>query len=280
MIPLRDSNPVSRTPILTWLIVAACIVVYFAWQPDPLHSTVADVEFNLRNAAIPCEVVQGRPLTVPEVVATFRGGDDTACGVGSPASPSFDPGKNVLLAVLTSMFLHGSLLHLGGNLLFLWIFGNNVEDRLGRLGFAAFYVAGGVVAAGAHILVNADSTVPVVGASGAIAAVMGAYLIWFPEARVRTAVFFFFIAIVDIRAKWVLGFWFLLQFFTDPNDSVAWLAHVGGFVFGVLVALAIPGPGRPARTRTPPYTTERPPWPGGPGPTAPPPWGGPRRPWP
>jgi membrane associated rhomboid family serine protease len=124
-------------------------------------------------------------------------------------------------------------------MLFLWIFGNNIEDRLGPVRFLAFYVVGGVVATLAHVLLNLDSTVPMVGASGAIAAVMGAYLVWFPDAPVRTALFFFLITVVRIRAKWVLGFWFVLQFFTSPNSGVAWAAHVGGFVFGVLVALLV-----------------------------------------
>jgi membrane associated rhomboid family serine protease len=267
MLPLRDDNPAGRAPVVTWLVVAACIAAYILWQPDPFASTTADVEFNLRNAAIPCEVVEGRPLSVDEVVATFNRGDATACGVGSEASPAFDADKNVLAALLTSMFLHGSLLHLGGNMLFLWIFGNNVEDRLGVIGFALFYVVGGLVASGVHIALNIDSTVPVVGASGAIAAVMGAYMIWYPNARVRTAVFMILITVIDIRAKWVLGFWFVLQFFTDPNQGIAWAAHVGGFVFGMVVALLLPGPGARQVGRRP----TRPGW-SSPTRPAPPPW--------
>jgi membrane associated rhomboid family serine protease len=117
------------------------------------------------------------------------------------------------------------------------VFGNNVEDRLGHVAYALFYLSGGVVAAVAHIAASPDSTVPVVGASGAIAAVMGAYLVWFPNVKVRTAVIMFFITLVDIPAKWVLGFWFVLQFFTSPNAGIAWVAHVGGFAFGAVVAL-------------------------------------------
>ena len=252
VLPLRDDNPTRRRPVVTWLIVAACLGAFLLWQPTPLSSTDDDLEFNLRHAAIPCEVVDGRPLTVDEVVATFSIGDDRACGVGAEGSPPFVPGKDVWLAVVTSIFLHGSVLHLAGNLLFLWVFGNNVEDRLGPVGFALFYLAGGVAATAAHIAAGASSTVPVVGASGAIAAIMGAYLVWFPDARVRTAVFMLVIAVVDVRAKWVLGFWFVLQFFTDPNQGVAWMAHVGGFAFGLVVALfvrALAGPARPAPAR-------------------------------
>ncbi|HET6949014.1 MAG TPA: rhomboid family intramembrane serine protease [Acidimicrobiales bacterium] len=266
MLPLRDDNPVRRTPFVTWAIIAACLVAYFVWQPSPLGEDTDDVEFNLRHAAIPCEITQGEPLTVDEVVATFQAGNDEACGVGSAASPAFDPGKSVWLSLVTSIFLHGGLLHLGGNLLFLWVFGNNVEDRLGPIVFALFYLVGGVVASLGHVAFGPDSTVPVVGASGAIAAVMGAYLIWFPNARVRTAVIFFFITLVDIPAKWVLGFWFVLQFFTDPSGGVAWIAHVAGFVFGVGIALlvraaGVGGPPTPATGRGPGWGRRPPdPW--------------------
>jgi membrane associated rhomboid family serine protease len=116
------------------------------------------------------------------------------------------------------------------------VFGNNVEDRMGKLLFALFYLAGGIIASLGHIGVNAGSTVPVVGASGAIAAVMGAYLVWYPNVRIHTLVF---IVIVRLRAMWVLLYWFVLQFFTDPNEGVAWMAHVTGFVYGVIVALVV-----------------------------------------
>jgi membrane associated rhomboid family serine protease len=135
------------------------------------------------------------------------------------------------------MFMHGSILHIAGNMLFLWVFGNNIEDRMGKVAFVLFYLAGGLAAALAHIFVQPDSTVPVVGASGAIAAVMGAYLVLFPDAPIRTIIIFYFILFRDISAKWLLGFWFVSQFFVNPNEGVAWVAHVGGFVFGALVAL-------------------------------------------
>jgi membrane associated rhomboid family serine protease len=244
VLPLRDENPAQSTPVVTWLIVAACVMAFLAWQPSPFSSTTEDDEFILRRAAIPCELVSGEPLSVDEVVATYRLGDGSACGLGSEASPPYDAGKNVWLAVVVSMFLHGGVMHIAGNMLFLWVFGNNIEDRLGKLGFALFYLVGGFAAIAAHVAVDPASTVPVVGASGAIAAVMGAYLVWFPNAPVRTVVIFYFITIMDIRAKWLLGFWLVLQFFTSPNAGVAWVAHVGGFVFGVLVALALRGIGR------------------------------------
>lgn len=244
MIPIRDENPTVHKPLVTLLLIGACLAIYFFVQPVGQGALVQrsdrgageDIEFNVRNAAIPCEVTEGRPLTVDELRDTFNDGDDTAC-VDDPTSPEFDPDKNVYLAILYSMFLHGGLLHIAGNMLFLWVFGNNIEDRMGKVPYLLFYLAGGLAAALAHIFVQPQSTVPVVGASGAIAAVMGAYLVLFPDAPIRTVIIFYLILFRDISAKWLLGFWFVSQFFINPNSGVAWVAHVGGFVFGAIVAL-------------------------------------------
>jgi rhomboid family protein len=243
MLPFYDDNPVRHRPYLTWAIIAACIVAYFVWQPGPLEDNAEDANFYAEYAAIPCELVERRPLTQSEIDLTYGFGDVTACDAEGQAPQSVRPfvqevpDKDIWLSALTSMFLHGSVLHIAGNLLFLWVFGNNVEDVFGKVAFALFYVVGGVVATLTHVALNLESTVPVVGASGAIAAIMGAYLVLFPQAKVRTAIFFFLILIVNIRAFWVLGFWFALQFFTSPEEGVAWAAHVGGFLFGVVVAL-------------------------------------------
>jgi membrane associated rhomboid family serine protease len=259
VIPLKDYNPTRRPAIVTLLILGACIVIYFFVQPtgqgslleaDPdrqAEQVTKEIEFSLYNAAIPCELVEGEPLSQEEVVATFEQGDATACS-GRDDSPPFYPNKNVYLAVLFSMFLHGGLLHLGGNMLFLWVFGNNIEDKLGPFKFAAFYLVAGLAATAAHVAVQPSSTVPMVGASGAIAGVMGAYLIMFPNVRIRSLIILgFFIFFRDISAKWLLGFWFVMQFFTAPNSGVAWMAHVGGFVFGVLVGLMWRANSRPQR---------------------------------
>jgi membrane associated rhomboid family serine protease len=137
-----------------------------------------------------------------------------------------------------SMFLHGSWAHLLGNMLFLWIFGNNVEDRFGKARYAFFYLVCGVAAAGAHIATQASSTNPVIGASGAIAGVMGAYLVMFPHARILTLiVIIFFIQFVYLPAYVVLLGWFVIQFFTNPNTGVAVVAHIGGFIAGAGLAL-------------------------------------------
>ena len=242
MIPLTDENPTTRRPYATAALIVLCVVVYFAWQPTPWSNSATDVGFNVRRAAIPCEVVHQRPLTIDELRATYGGAVARveACGAGDPQSPPGFPDKSIWGSVLLSMFLHGGVAHLAGNVLFLWIFGNNVEDRLGRLRFVGFYLLGGIVATWTHVLLDPGSTVPVIGASGAIAAVMGAYLIWFPHARIRTLVVVVLVPmLVRVRARSVLIFWFLLQFLTSPNSGVAWAAHVGGFVFGAAAGVLV-----------------------------------------
>lgn len=233
MIPLRDTNPTERPPVVTVLLLAAIAFVYFFVQP---RGPTAETRFTYANAAIPCEVVRGRPLTIDEVSHAL-GGHGQACSRVADA-PALFPNKRVYLAVLVSMFLHANLLHLAGNALFLWVFGNNIEDRMGHGWYLIFYLAGGLAAAGAYIAAQPTSTVPMIGASGAIAAVMGAYLVLFPTAPVRTLLFLgVFVFLRDIPAAALLTFWFVSQFFVAPSSGVAWMAHVGGFAFGALVAL-------------------------------------------
>lgn len=241
MLPLKDENPTVRRPWVTLAIITACLGVYFLWQPTPWSNTTEDARFDVAHAAIPCEVAHGRPLTEAELQATYGNQIPRvdACGIDDGRTGAALPHKHVWVSVLVSLFLHGSVVHVLGNLLFLWIFGNNIEDRLGRIRFLGFYLVGGVIATLGHVYLDVSSTVPMVGASGAIAAVMGAYLVWFPDAPVRTLVFLGIPWIVRIKARWVLGFWFVLQFFTSPNSGVAWGAHVTGFAFGALVAALV-----------------------------------------
>jgi len=241
VLPLKDVNPTRRTPVVTLLLVLACVAAWIFWQQEPARGPVDDLVFNLENAAIPCELTKGRPLTEPELRATFGelGGDAESCGIGGEDAPRGVPDKSVWLAAFASMFLHGGLLHIGSNMLYLWIFGNNIEDHLGGVRYLLFYVVGGLAALAAHVALQPDSTIPVVGASGAVAAVMGAYLVWFPNAPVRTIILLGFPILATISAKWLLGVWFVLQFFTSPNSGVAWAAHVGGFVFGAAVGLVV-----------------------------------------
>ena len=221
MLPLRDNIPTSRTPYVTYVFIAANILVYFFWQkggfslngPDSLHYQCQLLEW----AATPDEFT-GTPQPLP-----------TECG------PDNAP---TLLTPFTSMFMHGGLIHLGGNMLFLWIFGNNVEDATGHVKFALFYLLGGLVALALHVLTDLHSTTPTLGASGAIAAVLGAYAVLFPRARVVTVIFIvFFFTILELPALLVLGGWFLLQALSasmDATGGVAYFAHIGGFLFGVL----------------------------------------------
>ena len=256
MIPIRDDNPTMRRPWVTLVFLVLNIGVYFLLQPhngksvvslpEPMSSVEVDPASSFRflyaYAAIPCEIKRQRPLNVGEVVATAEQGDATACDVTFPDAIADDPlfpGKQPFLSVLVSMFLHGGILHLAGNMLFLWIFGNNIEDRFGRFLFLGFYLLGGVAATLAHVVVEPMSTIPVVGASGAIAAVMGAYLVLYPNAKITTVFTFFLLMVQRISAKWLLGFWFISQFFIASGSGIAWVAHVGGFVFGAAVGLIV-----------------------------------------
>jgi len=240
VIPLKDYNPTRTFPIVTVILIAINVGVYFLVQ-RPSN----ELRFNYSYAAIPCEVIDRQPLSEEEISRTFDRGDTESC-VRNDTTPPVFPDKNVYLSLLYSMFLHGSILHIAGNMLFLWVFGNNIEDRMGVPAYLAFYLVAGLVASAAHIAVQPDSTIPVVGASGAVAGVMGAYLVLFPHVRIRTLFIFILVLFRDIQAKWLLGFWFVLQFFTNPSAGVAWVAHVGGFVFGALVALALRDRLRPA----------------------------------
>jgi membrane associated rhomboid family serine protease len=246
MIPIADENPVQRVPIVTLLLIVACVVVYFAVQPTGSPDIdwtgigervdQEDLRFVVDNAAIPCELVELRPLTQREYEATFRNGDGSACGDGG--APAHSPGKVVLLGVLVSMFLHGSIAHLFGNMLFLWVFGNNLESRRGWWRYLLLYLLGGVAATAAHVAIDPQSTVPVVGASGAIAAIMGAYLVCWPTARIKTIIFVGPVFLRKVEAIWLLLLWLGTQFLLVGGDSeIAWAAHVGGFAFGVLVGL-------------------------------------------
>lgn len=222
MIPLYDSNPGRRFPVVTVALIVANFAVFLAYQlPNP--------DAAIRHAAFyPCDV-------------------NNACQLGLPWIVSW----------VTAMFMHAGWMHILGNMLFLWIFGNNVEDAFGRLGYLAFYLAGGFAAWTVQTLVTLlfgtadDALTPNLGASGAIAAVLGAYIVLYPKARV-----FGLLGIIPLRlpAWFFLGFWFVFQLFegdfalTHPGNTggsgVAFFAHVGGFVFGVLAAIILGRTGR------------------------------------
>ena len=242
MIPLHDHNPTRRRAWVTVGLILGCVAVYFGVQPvgrafvgrttDPSTSaSCADLKFNLDHAAIPGELTSGHAYAPATRRAELR---QVHCPAGAL------PAKNIWLSVLVSIFLHGGLLHLGGNMLFLWIFGNNVEDRLGRIRYLLFYLAAGVAATITQVALDPSSPVPLIGASGAIAGVMGAYLVLYPKVRIKTLVLLVFVPIIfDLRAFWWLGIWFISQFFVSPSSGVAWAAHVGGFAFGLVVGLVV-----------------------------------------
>ena len=228
MIPIRDENPTRTFPALTLAVIAVNVLV-FAYQLS-LPPRLAQ-ELTLRRGLVP-GFITGLPELGPPALV--------------PGAASF----------LTSMFMHGDAVHLLGNMWFLWIFGNNVEDALGHVRFAFFYVGSGLAAALAQIAATPSSMVPMIGASGAIAGVLGAYLILFPRARILTLVPFIFVYLIRLPAFIVLGIWFLFQVLhsmmaaSTLRGGVAWFAHIGGFTAGMILVLVLvprrPHPSRPA----------------------------------
>jgi len=229
MIPISDDNPVRRTPYLNFVFIGACVAL-FLWQFGQDAATFT--HFVEHYAFTPARLFQG----------------EFALPVSATAS--------IWATLLTSMFLHGGLLHLGGNMLYLWIFGNNIEDAMGHLRYGVFYVVCGIAAALTEGVLNPGSEIPMVGASGAISGVLAAYLLIFPRARVTVIVpLGILLYPMKISAIYVIVFWFLVQIFqaamADPNEpGVAWWAHIGGFAAGLLLA--------PAFSRYPLFGRRRP----------------------
>ena len=222
MLPLSDHNPRRTTPYVNYLLVAANVLMFF-WE----ISLGENIEPALRFFAF--------------VPARFWASPNIGLEIGR---------------ILVSMFLHGGWLHLGGNMLYLWVFGDNIEDRLGHFRYALFYGLCGVIATLAHAFANPMSRMPSIGASGAIAGVLGAYLVLFPRAQVTTLIpIFIFITVREIPAIFLLGFWFVLQFFSGvasmniPESQnaggVAYFAHIGGFVAGMILIVLMGGFRRP-----------------------------------
>jgi membrane associated rhomboid family serine protease len=272
VLPLKDRNPTTRTAYLTLAFIAANVALFFFWQ-DPFPSGELEedrqVVHFLCNALVPWEVTHGKALAEggSEAAEALRNEGFNAevalNGSGELEGLSQQcPHKSVWLSVLKSMFMHGGLLHIGGNMLFLWVFGNNVEDKVGYARYLIFYLVCGVIASGAHVVSAPSSAIPTVGASGAIAGVLGAYLVMFPRRRVVTLVIFYFITTVELPAFVLLGFWFVLQFLPVLQSlggagsgvtDVAYWAHIGGFAAGALIALSMF-----PRERGDPHAAERP----------------------
>ena len=218
MIPIRDQIPTRHVPVVNYLLIAANILVFaLMWLAGPYQESLV-----YQFAMIPANLTTG--LNLADITDIFTG-----------------------------MFMHAGILHLGGNMLYLWIFGDNVEDSIGSVKYLAFYLVGGVVASLTHILTNPGSQIPTVGASGAIAAVLGAYLVLYPQSRVLTIIpLGFFLRMTLVPASIVLGLWFVLQLFSGflslggPDvGGVAFWAHIGGFVAGVVMAKLLVSRRRP-----------------------------------
>ena len=212
--PLKDENPTKSFAYVTVLLIAANCLVFLAMfvagaAQGPRYRLFLSVKYGV----IPFEIVRAVDLN-PKVA-------------GGP-----------YVTLITSLFLHGSLWHLIGNMWFLWIFGNNIEDIVGHFKFVVFYLLGGIAASMLQILLTSSSTVPIIGASGAVSAVLGAYILKFPSARIRTLAFIFvFVTVINVPAVAFIGIWFLMQLLfglAGSASNVAWFAHIGGFVFGLL----------------------------------------------
>ncbi|HLC26579.1 MAG TPA: rhomboid family intramembrane serine protease [bacterium] len=209
MIPLKDENPTRTFPAMT-LGIIILNVLFFLYEIG-LSPAQREIVF-YKLGAVPVEITHLIPISPEKTIPL-------------PAT------------LLTAMFVHGGFIHLAGNMLYLWVFGNNIEDAMGHAKFVIFYLLMGLIASFSHIVSAPDSTVPMIGASGAIAGILGAYVYLFPRARIRTLViFFFFIQIVRIPAVIVLGVWFLVQILNaGGGGGVAWYAHIGGFLAGLFL---------------------------------------------
>jgi membrane associated rhomboid family serine protease len=229
MIPLRDDNPRRTVPVVTYLLIALNALA-FVWE--------LSLGQNLQRALFGIAFIPAR--------------------FWIPGNWAFD-----VTTIVLSMFLHGGLLHIGSNMLYLWIFGDNIEDRLGHFRYLLFYFLCGLGATLAHAFFSPGSQLPAIGASGAIAGVLGAYIVLYPHARVLTLIpIFFFITLRELPAILILGLWFVLQLFSgvgslgvrDAQDmgGVAYFAHIGGFVCGVILIALLGGLNRPRRREPPP----------------------------
>ena len=210
MIPLKDDNPTSGKPIVTYFLIGLCVLVFLIQLGSETYSTG---QLFYSYGLIPSVLMGHNQL--PEDIYVV---------------PAY-------LTILTSMFMHGGFMHIIGNMLYMWIFADNIEDDLGPKKFVVFYILSGIGAAMTQVLIDTHSQIPMVGASGAIGGVLGAYLINHPKARVLVLIpFGFFSQIIKIRALYVLGFWFILQFISQ-GGGVAYAAHIGGFLSGMILIL-------------------------------------------
>ena len=210
MIPLKDDNPTSSRPIVTYFLIGLCVFIFLLQLNSQSYRTG---EIFYSYGLIPAVLMGNNQLPIDLYTV-----------------PAY-------LTILTSMFMHGGFLHLIGNMLYMWIFADNIEDNLGPVKFLIFYLLAGVGAAMTQVFMDTQSQIPMIGASGAIGGVLGAYLINYPNARVLVLIpFGFFSQLIKIKALYVLGFWFILQFISS-GGGIAYAAHIGGFVSGMILIL-------------------------------------------
>jgi len=223
MIPISDINPAENTPYITRFFIFFTIVVYILLQPK----NSADLfNFFYEFSAIPCEIQKGVPLSANQFYS-----NDCMATIDNVIFAN----KNLMLSLLTANFLHANLLHLVGNLWSFWIFGNNIEDKLGKLKFIIFLMVAAGGSIGTHIFLNYSDLNPIVGASGIVSALMGAYLYRFPNAKLLVLVPFGIIFPTTIKAKYFMAFWFASQVIISlQNNNISWEAHIGGFFVGYL----------------------------------------------
>jgi len=242
VIPLRDNIPSRTRPIVNISMIVLCSIVFFAQLSTPSNEPPLYERYGM----IPARIMHpDQPVLVKEpVLVRLSNGTVAARTVERALAPA---GVPAWLTIVTCIFLHGGWMHFLGNMWFLWIFGDNVEDRFGHVGYLLFYLATGVLAGLSHLVTDPSSVTPTIGASGAIAGVMGAYFLLYPRAMVMAAIpLFVFIEIMVLPAWVFLGLWFVIQFAmgagslgSEETSGVAWWAHIGGFAAGLLVALAL-----------------------------------------
>jgi rhomboid family protein len=242
MIPLKDNIPNERFPLITVALVVINVIAYLLSIrhggniiKGPSESAV------LHDSAIPYDFTHaGKYCTVARELAEGPAGEQGYVDVSRCKSGAYPGQVNTWLSAFTAMFLHANILHIAGNMVFLAIFGPNVEEAMGRARYVVFYLLGGLVALAAQVAVGPNSMGPTLGASGAIAGVLGGYIVLYPRARILSLVFIvFFVTIIEVPAVFLLGFWFLEQVYfgslSGGGGGVAYFAHVGGFIFGLLL---------------------------------------------
>tara|TARA_B100001057_G_scaffold215363_1_gene215605 strand:- start:1273 stop:2001 length:729 start_codon:yes stop_codon:yes gene_type:complete len=224
VIPISDINPARNTPVISRIFMFATVGVFLIIQPK---NQIELFNFFYQYSAIPCELVNFSPISESQYYNNDCFNNQTS---------SIFPEKNLFLSIISANFFHANFIHILGNLWSFWIFGNNVEDKLGKFRFIIFLIFIGIISISVHTYLNQDSLIPIVGASGIVSGLMGAYVFMFPNARLLVLVPFGFLFPTTIKAKFFMIFWFMSQILISISDqNISWEAHVGGFAFGYLL---------------------------------------------